>query len=64
VNRIRLSEAAQRLGVSVWTLRRWAYRGVVTFYLVGPGNYMEFDPKDIEALGESFRRDRHTPPVA
>lgn len=61
--RIRLKEAARRLGVSHWTLRTWAKEGMVTHYLVGKGQYMEFDPKDIEALDVSFRRERHVPPV-
>jgi excisionase family DNA binding protein len=61
--RIRLKEAAQRLGVHGQTLRRWAREGMVTYWAVGRGRYMEFDPKDIEALDTSFRRDRHSPPV-
>jgi excisionase family DNA binding protein len=61
--RIRLKEAAHRLGVHAETLRRWASEGMVTYWAVGRGRYMEFDPKDIEALDTSFRRDRATPPV-
>ena len=61
--RIRLSEAARRLGMTIYTLRRWARRGVVPYFLVGPGQYMEFDPKDIEALAYSMRHERRTPPV-
>lgn len=61
--RIRLSEAARRLGVHPETLRRWAHEGMVTFYVVGRQHRMEFDPRDITALDLSFRRDRHQPPV-
>jgi excisionase family DNA binding protein len=61
--RIRLKEAALRLGVHAETLRRWAKEGMVTYWSVGPGRQMEFDPKDIEALDTSFKRDRHSPPV-
>jgi excisionase family DNA binding protein len=61
--RLTLTAAAERLGVDRTTLRRWAHDGMVTHYLVGKGQYMEFDPKDIEALDMSFRRERHHPPV-
>ena len=61
--RIRLKEAAERLGVHVSTLRRWAHEGMVTYWAVGRGHYMEFDPHDIDALDTSFRRDRQGPPV-
>ena len=61
--RVRLREAASMLGVSVWSLRRWAKRGMVTYYIVGQGNYMEFDPRDIAAFDLSFRRPRHEPPL-
>ena len=61
--RIRLKEAAARLGVHAETLRRWAHEGMVTYWAVGRGGYMEFDPKDIDALDTSFRRDRKEPPV-
>jgi excisionase family DNA binding protein len=61
--RIRLKPAAARLGVHAETLRRWAHEGMVTYWAVGRGRYMEFDPKDIEALDTSFRRDRQAPPV-
>ena len=45
------------------TLRRWAHEGMVTYWAIGRGRYMEFDPKDIEALDVSWRRDRKEPPV-
>ena len=61
--RIRLKDAADRLGVHYITLRRWAREGMVTYWLDGKGRYMEFDPKDIEALDTSFRRDRAEPPT-
>jgi len=61
--RIRLKDAAAMLGVHAETLRRWAHEGMVTYWAVGKGNYMEFDPKDIQALDTSFRRDRQGPPV-
>jgi DNA-binding transcriptional MerR regulator len=59
--RISLREAAALLDTSVWSLRRWAKAGVITHYLVGAGNYMEFDPRDIEALRESWRRPARLP---
>lgn len=61
--RIRLKQAAERLGVHAETLRRWARDGMVTYWAVGRGRYMEFDPKDIDALDTSFKRDRAAPPV-
>jgi excisionase family DNA binding protein len=61
--RIRLKEAAARLGVHSETLRRWARDGMITYWAIGRGRYIEFDPKDIEALDMSFKRDRHSPPV-
>jgi excisionase family DNA binding protein len=61
--RIRLKVAAAMLGVHAETLRRWAHDGMVTFWAVGRGRYLEFDPKDIEALDRSFRREHHEPPV-
>jgi excisionase family DNA binding protein len=61
--RIRLKEAAERLGVHAETLRRWAHEGMVSYWAVGRGRYMEFDPKDIDALDHSFKRDRQGPPV-
>ena len=63
LGRVRLKEAAAQLGVHAETLRRWAHEGMVTYWAVGRGRYMEFDPKDIEALNVSFRRDRAEPPV-
>jgi excisionase family DNA binding protein len=61
--RIRLKTAAAMLGVHGSTLRRWAHEGMVTYWAVGRGRYMEFDPKDIEALNSSFKRERQAPPV-
>lgn len=61
--RIRLKPAAARLGIHAETLRRWAHEGMVTYWAVGKGRYMEFDPKDIEALDTSFKRERPGPPV-
>ena len=61
--RIRLKEAAARLGVHAETLRRWAHDGMLTYWAVGRGRYMEFDPQDVEALDYSFKRDRKEPPV-
>lgn len=61
--RIRLRAAAEVLGVHPETLRRWAYEGIITHWLVGRGRYMEFDPDDIKALNISFRHDRLAPPV-
>jgi excisionase family DNA binding protein len=61
--RIRLREAATRVGVHPETLRRWAHEGMVPYWAVGRGRYMEFDPKDIEAMNNSFRRERPAPPV-
>jgi excisionase family DNA binding protein len=55
--RVALKDAAVRLGVHRETLRRWAKDGMVTYWSVGRGRHMEFDPKDIEALDNSFRRD-------
>lgn len=61
--RIRLKEAAARLGVHAETLRRWAKAGDVRHWSVGKGRYMEFDPADIDALDSSFKRDKTEPPV-
>ena len=61
--RIRLKDAAERLGVHRETLRRWAKEGLVTYWAVGMGRYMEFDPKDIEALNNSWRKTPPAPPV-
>ena len=62
-DRIRLKAAAARLGVHPETLRRWAHEGMITYWAVGRGRYMEFDPREVEALDMSFRRDRKEPPV-
>ena len=56
--RVKLKDAAERLGVHRETLRRWAKEGMVTYWAVGQGRYIEFDPADIEALSQSFRRER------
>lgn len=61
--RIRLKPAAAMLGVHPETLRRWAHEGMVTYWAVGRGHYMEFDPQDVEAMDTSFKRDRKEPPV-
>ena len=61
--RVRLKEAARMLGVHPETLRRWAHEGMVTYWAVGRGRYMEFDPADISAMDTSFKRDRQAPPV-
>jgi len=61
--RITLREAAGRLGVSIWTLRRWAHGGLINHYLIGSGHYMWFDPRDVEALALSWERRQRTPPV-
>jgi excisionase family DNA binding protein len=61
--RIRLKEAAARVGVTHHTLRRWAKRGLISHYLIGPGQYMEFDQREVEAFIVSMRRERATPPV-
>lgn len=61
--RIRLKVAAKMIGVHPETLRRWAHAGMLTYWSVGRGGYVEFDPRDIEALITSFRRDRPGPPV-
>jgi excisionase family DNA binding protein len=55
--RIRLKPAAELLGVHAETLRRWARDGMVRYWEVGKGRYMEFDPRDIAALDQSFVRD-------
>jgi excisionase family DNA binding protein len=62
-SRIRLKEAAARLGVGTWTLRRWAKAGAVTYYLVGNGQYMEFEARDILALHLRMRHEGKTPAV-
>jgi hypothetical protein len=41
------------------TLARWARAGEVTFYVVGKGHYMEFDPDDIRSMGERMRVPKH-----
>jgi predicted site-specific integrase-resolvase len=64
MKRLSLRVAASQVGVSPLTLRRWAYEGLVTYYLVGPGRYMQFEQADIDALLASMRRERHTPPIA
>ena len=61
--RIPLREAAERLGVSRQSLRRWAHAGKITYFLVGEGHYMEFDPRDVDAYERSWRREREAPPV-
>lgn len=61
--RIRLKAAAAILGIHPETLREWAHDGMVAYWAVGKGRYMEFDKRDIEALDMSFRRDRPEPPV-
>lgn len=61
--RVTLQEAADRLGVHRETLRRWAHRGLITYWAVGPGNYMTFDPRDVEAFEAAGRHERHAPPV-
>jgi excisionase family DNA binding protein len=61
--RIRLKQAAEMLGVHPETLRRWAQEGMVSYWAIGRGRYIEFDPKDIEALDTSFRRERSAPPA-
>lgn len=61
--RISLKEAAARIGVHYETLRRWAKDGMISHWAIGKGGYLEFDPKEVDALIASFRRDRNTPPV-
>ena len=61
--RIRLKQAAAMLGVHPETLRRWAHEGMITYWAVGRGRFMEFDPADVEAFDNSFKRDRKEPPV-
>jgi excisionase family DNA binding protein len=61
--RVRLKTAAAMLGVHPETLRRWAHEGLVTYWAIGRGRYMEFDPKDVEAFEASWKRDRVEPPV-
>jgi len=61
--RVRLKEAAALVGVHPETLRKWAHEGMVPFWAVGRGRYMEFDPREIEALNKTFRRDPPEPPV-
>lgn len=61
--RVRLKTAAAMLGVHPETLREWAKEGLITYWSVGRGRVMEFDPKDVEALDSSFKRDRREPPV-
>lgn len=62
-SRITLADGAKRLGVHRETLRRWARRGLITYWTVGAGQYMTFDPKDIEAFEQAGRHERHAPPV-
>ena len=62
-DRVRLKQAAQMLGVHPETLRRWAHEGMITYWAIGRGKYMEFDPRDIAAMDTSFKRDRQAPPV-
>lgn len=62
--RIRTKEAAARLGVHPETLRRWAHEGLITYWAVGARKRVfEFDPRDVEALDMSFKRERQSPPV-
>ena len=61
--RVRLKDAAQILGIHPETLREWAHEGMVTYWAVGKGRYMEFERSDIEALDASFRREKPSPPV-
>jgi len=61
--RIRLKEAAAQIGVHPETLRKWAHQGMVPFWEVGRGRYMEFDPHEVEALDKTFRRDLPMPPT-
>lgn len=62
--RIKLKEAARMLGVHPETLRGWARdEGLIPYWAVGKGRYMEFDPREIEAFDRSARRERVAPPV-
>ena len=42
-------KAAERIGVSIGTLRRWANAGRVRHVLM-PSGRMRFDPADLDAL--------------
>jgi excisionase family DNA binding protein len=64
MKRIRLAKAAELVGVHRTTLRRWCHEGIVSYYVVGRGNYIEFEQRDIDALIASMRRERAVPPVA
>jgi excisionase family DNA binding protein len=62
-NRISLKEAAAIIGVHPETLRRWAHEGLITYWAIGRGRYMTFDPADVNAFIMAGRRMR-TEPVA
>lgn len=46
---VRIGDAAQQLGVSVDTMRRWADEGVITAYRC-PGGHVKFRQRDVQEL--------------
>jgi excisionase family DNA binding protein len=47
---MRATEAAERLNVSVWSVRRLVKRGVLTPVRLHPTAPFRFEPEDVEAL--------------
>lgn len=53
-NKIWISEAAEILGVSVATLRRWIAKGVITPTIHPVNGYQLFDRKTLEELRDKI----------
>lgn len=54
---ISIGEAAEYLGVSIDTLRRWEKKGKVTTYR-SPGGHRYFKPEDLDKVfGKKYERD-------
>ena len=61
-NWLPLGQAANRLGVHPTTLRRWADKGDIPFFLT-PGGHRRFAVSDLDAFAEMHRRRRSLVPV-
>ena len=53
---IGVAPAAERLGLSVWTLRNWCYRGVCSSHKIG--NRLMLDEVEIERIIADSERPR------
>jgi excisionase family DNA binding protein len=55
-----MTEAAQLLGISTKTLKRWCDRRLVPHYRIGPGSHRKFLRHELEGLRAGERREKVT----